>query len=191
MLPGVEIRRKLVHLSSLAFPIGYSLTSRETVLWAAVPLFLGFLAADLLRRCHGWTASVFERYFLGTVLRERERTALMGSTYFLFSTILTVCFFSKPVAIASLFILVISDTCAAWVGRGIGRIRFSERKTLEGSLAFLVSALAIVWLTPGIGRVGGVFAAVVATIAELLPWDVDDNLTLPLVAGAVMSFVAG
>jgi len=189
MLTGVEVNRKIVHLISLAIPIGYALTSRETALTVLLLLFLGFLFVDLLRRYHRGTSSLFQRYIIGTVLRENETHRLMGSTYFLLASVLVILLFSKPIAMVSVLILIISDTCAAWVGRGIGRVAIFE-KTLEGSLAFLLSALLIVWFYPGLNRIAGSLAALGATVIELLPIPIDDNVTIPLVAGVIM-FSAG
>ncbi len=190
MLDRVEITRKVVHLLTLSIPIGYSLTSKETALWVLVPLFLAFLTVDLLRRFHRGIASLFERFFFGNVLREREKRSLMGSTYFLFSALVSLLLFPKPIAVASLLILILSDTCAALVGKGVGRIRLGQ-KTLEGTLAFLISALVIVWLSPQLDRWAGVWGAIGATIVELLPMGLDDNLTIPLVAGGIMAFLGG
>jgi len=81
----------------------------------------------------------------------------------------------------------VSDTCAALVGKGIGRVKILG-KTLEGSLAFLLSALLIVWCYPHLNRFPGSLAAVGAAVIELLPIDVDDNFSIPLVAGAIMFF---
>ena len=86
MITGVEIKRKIVHLATLIIPIGYALTSEETVLLFLVPFFLAFLLVDLLRHFHSGMASLFQKYFFGRVLREEEKPTLMGSTYFLFST---------------------------------------------------------------------------------------------------------
>jgi dolichol kinase len=189
MLTGVEIRRKIVHLATLSIPIGYAMLPKETVVAILVPLFLGFLIVDLLRHyCSGMT-SLFQRYFLGTVLRERERNTLMGSSYFLFSSILVILFFPKSIAIVSVLFLILSDTAAAIVGKGIGKIRIFG-KTLEGSLAFAVSSLLIVWVYPDLNRFWGSLAALGSTLIELLPIRVDDNLTIPLVAGAIMFFGA-
>lgn len=190
MLNRVEISRKVVHLLTLSIPIGYSLTSKETALWVLIPLFLGFLTVDLLRRFHRGVATLFDRFFFGNVLREREKRSFMGSTYFLFSALLSLLLFPKSIAIASLLILSLSDTCAALVGKGLGRVRMGE-KTLEGTLAFLVSALTIVWISPGVDRWAGFWGAAGATVAELLPIGLDDNLTIPLVAGGIMFFVGG
>jgi dolichol kinase len=134
--------------------------------------------------------SLFQKYFLGTVLREEERDTLMGSTYFLFSSILVILFFPKPIAIVSLLILILSDTAAALVGKVVGRIRIFG-KTLEGSLAFFFTSLIIVWVYPGLDCFWGSLAALGATLIELLPIRLDDNLTIPLVAGAIMFFGGG
>jgi dolichol kinase len=190
MLTGVEIKRKVVHLVSLAIPIGYALTSKETALIILIPLSLAFLTIDILRRYVPGLRSLFERYFIGTVLRERERDQLMGSTYFLLSSVLVILLFPPAIANASLLILIISDTCAAWVGKGIGKVRILN-KTLEGSLAFLVSALLIVWIFPGLDRLSASLAALGATVVELLPIHIDDNLSIPFVAGAIMFFLGG
>jgi len=114
----------------------------------------------------------------------------MGSTYFLLASVLVIWLFSKPIAMVSVLILIISDTCAAWVGKGIGRVAIFT-KTLEGSLAFLLSAFLIAWSYPGLNRLSGSLAALGATVIELLPIPIDDNLTIPLVAGAIMFCVGG
>ena len=131
MIPKVEIRRKIVHLSTLSIPIGYILTSEKTALTILSLLFSGFLAVDILRRYHPGIRSFFGKYVIGKVLRERERTTFMGSTYFLFSSLLTIFLFPKPIAVASLLILILSDTAAALVGKSIGRVPIFG-KTLEG-----------------------------------------------------------
>lgn len=187
MITRVEITRKIVHLITLAIPIGYAMIPEETVFMIVLLLFLGFLSVDLLRHYHSGMASLFRKYFFGKVLREEEKPTLMGSTYFLFSTLLTILLFPKSIAIASLLILILSDTCAALVGKGIGKISIFG-KTLEGSIAFFFSSLLIVWLYPNLNRFWGCVAALGATLTEIFPIKLDDNLTIPLVAGAIMFF---
>jgi dolichol kinase len=190
MLTRVEVTRKIVHLSTLSIPVGYALTSEETAITILLPLFLGFLLVDLLRHFHRGTASLFEKYFFGNVLREKEKGTFMGSTYFLFASLLTLLLFPKPIAIASLLILILSDTAAALVGKWIGKLQVFG-KTIEGSIAFLISSLLIVWLYPDLNRVSGTLGALGATLIELLPIKLDDNLTIPLVAGGIMLFAGG
>jgi dolichol kinase len=49
----------------------------------------------------------------------------------------------------------------------------------------------IVWIYPNLNRSSGSLAALGATLIELLPIKVNDNLTIPLVAGAIMVFGVG
>jgi len=185
MIIGVEVRRKIVHLATLVIPFGYALTSEKTVLVFLLPFFLCYLFIDLLRHYHSGMASLFQKYFFGRVLREEEKRNLMGSTYFLFSSLLTILLFPKPIAIASLLILTLSDTAAALVGKWIGKVPIFG-KTLEGSLTFFLSSFLIVWIYPNLNRFSGSLAALGATLIEMLPIKVDDNLTIPIVAGAIM-----
>jgi dolichol kinase len=171
MVTGVEIKRKIVHLATLIVPVGYAMTSEETVILFLIPFFLALLSVDLLRHLHPGVASLFRKYFFGRVLREEEKPAFMGATYFI-------------------LILIVSDTAAALVGKGIGRIRIFG-KTLEGSTAFLITSLVIVWVYPRLDRFSGSLAALGATLIEMLPIKLNDNLSIPLVAGAIMFFVAG
>ena len=190
MISKVEISRKIIHLVSLSIPIGYALMAKETALFILLLLFLGFLSVDLLRHYHSGMASLFRKYFHGTVLREKEKATLMGATYFLFSTLLTILLFPKPIAIASILILILADTSAALVGKAIGKISIFG-KTLEGSMAFFLCALLIVWAYPNLNRFSGSLAALGATVIEILPTGIDDNLTIPLIASAIMLFVGG
>jgi len=190
MITGIEIKRKMVHLSTLVIPFGYALTSDTTVLTFLIPFFLLYLLVDLLRHFHPGLASLFQEHFFGRVLREKEKPTLMASTYFLFASIITILLFPKPIAIASLLILILSDTAAALVGKGMGRIRIFG-KTLEGTIAFVCSALLIVWCSPEVDRLAGSMAALGAAVIELLPVPFDDNLTIPLVAGTIMFYGMG
>ncbi|HVP78785.1 MAG TPA: SEC59/DGK1/VTE5 family protein [Thermodesulfobacteriota bacterium] len=190
MLTGVEIKRKIVHFSTLIVPVGYALTSEETIVLFLVPFFLTLLWVDLLRHFHPGMASLFRKYFFGRVLREEEKPALMGATYFIFSTLLTILLFPKSIALASILILIVSDTAAALIGGGVGRVKIFG-KTLEGSMAFLITSLLIVWIYPHLGRLAGSLAALGATVIEILPVGINDNLSIPLVAGAIMFFAGG
>lgn len=187
MITKVEILRKIVHLATLMIPVGYALTTKKTVLSFLIPFFLAFFTVDLLRHLHPKMAALFRKYFFGRVLREEEKSTWMGASYFLFSTVLTIFLFSKSIAILSILILILSDTAAALTGKWIGRIQIFK-KTLEGSLAFLFTSLFIIWIYPKSNHLFGSLAAIGATLIEILPIKVNDNLTIPLVAGTIMSF---
>lgn len=186
MIPWLEIRRKIMHNISLAIPIGYHYVSKEKALIILLPIFGFYLFCDLLRHFHQGFRQLFDRIITVHFLRDREKGGLIGSTYFLIGSILTIIIFPKEIAIASLYILIISDTSAAIVGSCWGRTRLAKEKTLEGSLAFFATGIIIVALTMRSNPFWGTLAVLGATLVELFPLKLDDNLIVPLVAGAIM-----
>ncbi len=186
MIPWLEIRRKIFHTASLSIPICYHYLSKETAVLILLPVFAFYLSCDLLRHCHKGFGELFDQLITSRFLREREKKGLIGSTYFLIGTLLAIIIFPKDIAIASLYILVISDTAASIVGSAWGRIRLFRRKTVEGSIAFFVTGMIVVAFTMGHSLFWGTAGVLGATLVELLPIRLDDNLTIPLVAGGIM-----
>lgn len=189
-LTGIEIRRKIVHLATLIIPIAYYLTSKEVILTFLIPFFIFYLSIDILRRFHKGLGLIFKKYFFNRVLREKEVTSFMGSTYFLLSTILTIILFPKGIAILSILFLILSDTVAALTGKLFGKISIFN-KTVEGSIGFFLTSVLIVLAYPDIGFKEGLLGSICATIIEFLPLRIDDNLTIPLGSAAIMFFAAG
>ncbi len=129
---------------------------------------------------------------LGNILRSHEGKEggfqLTGGTHIVLAFLLCALIFPKPLAIMSMFIVVFSDTMAALVGIKFGRTKIGNNKTLEGSLAFLFTGLAVVYLSPKLSTDSsevyvGTAAAVITTLAELLPLKTDDNIVIPMVFG--------
>lgn len=189
-LTEIEIRRKIVHLATIIIPIFYHLTSKDIILTFLIPFFIFYLSIDILRRFHKGLGLIFKRHFFNRVLREKEVTSFMGSTYFLFSIILTIILFPKEIAILSILFLIISDAVAALAGKLFGKVSIFD-KTVEGSIAFFLTSILIVLAYPNISLIQGILGSIGATVIEFLPLKIDDNLTIPLGSAAIMFFVAG
>jgi dolichol kinase len=186
-----ELARKAIHFSSLAIPIGLYLTPPEVSKPVLLILALTTLAVDVVRLHAPQVRTIF--YFLfGRIIREHERFNLLGSTYLLLAALLCLFAFEKPIAVTSLGFLVVGDTMAALVGRRWGRIKILE-KSLEGSLACFGSCVLVGWLYPGpeLSWTMILVGSAVATIFELLPIPLDDNLRMSLSAGFAMTWVRG
>jgi len=189
-----ELFRKLIHLTSLSIPIVYYFISTETA-----ALILGILAVvaltlDLGRYLHPETGKLFYKIF-GFMLREHEldhkKRNLNGATYVLISALISVLIFPKVIFISAFSILIISDSSAALIGRKFGKRKFLS-KSLEGTLAFFISACIVILFTP---KVSGFFdeyligfiASFVGAIVENISFKlVDDNLSIPLSVGFTM-----
>jgi len=186
-----EIKRKSIHLASLAIPIGYYLTPDswmriwERALLASVILSL---AIEVFRLNHPRTRHVF-RHFFGELLRNHEDASLLGSTYLLIACLLTIHLFPKPVAVLALLFLILGDTVAAVVGKSVGRFRLIGGKTLEGSIACFLVCFGLTLLMPGVPPFVGLVGALTATVFELLPIPLDDNFRIPLSAGFAMELL--
>ncbi|MBK8230435.1 MAG: phosphatidate cytidylyltransferase [Candidatus Eisenbacteria bacterium] len=186
-----ELGRKAIHVSSLAFPIALHFLPVSVSKPALVALTLVTLLVDALRLHEPHVRRVF--YFLfGRLLREHERFNLLGSTYMLIAALISIAAFPQAVAVIVLAFLVIGDTVAALVGKRWGKTKILD-KSLEGSIGCFLSCVAVGtlyhFINPELGWARIVVGSFVATIFELAPVPMDDNLRIPLSAGFAMTLL--
>jgi len=183
-----ESIRKSIHLSSLIIPFGYKYIMHFNRRMAFT-ILLGALVLALIIEFYRFWQPSFRKVFLrlfGLILRRHEKKDFTGATYLLFSSMLCIAFFPAQIAFCAIAFLAIGDTFAAMVGINFGKRKFlGMSKSLEGSLACFVSTLVfgVFFLDHPLIAVGGAFAA---TLAELLPIPVDDNVKIPLISGFSM-----
>ncbi|MBI5214907.1 MAG: dolichol kinase [Ignavibacteriae bacterium] len=189
----VELARKAIHFCSLLIPVLYFFLNKENALLLLVPVTTLFIGVDVAR----YYSQPLQQWFLqmfGWMLRKHEtdekRKRLNGASYVLISATICVIVFPKVIMLSCFSVLIISDLTAALVGKRFGRHRFLS-KSLEGSLAFLVSGIIVILLTPKVEHhfteyLIGVIAVAVGMVIEALPTSVDDNLSIPLTVGATM-----
>ena len=138
---------------------------------------------------------VINRWFIShfrSMLREEEMKNVTTSSYVLIAAIVAYLAFGKDIAVCAVSFLAIGDVAAAIVGERIGTTRLWG-KALEGDLACFVSCLAIGFILCYTGKDVSPLAilagSVGATIGQAIKMPVDDNLTLPLLAGVLMATV--
>lgn len=152
------------------------------------PLTFLIILGDLLRfylpTFNSWFCQVF-----GFLLKPEEYQGLHGSTYFLTGSFLSILFFEKRVAIVALLFLAFADPMAAVIGGKWGQIKVWRGKTLEGSLAFFMTSFFLAF--PFLGFLQAFLGALSASLVEVLPLGIDDNLTIPLLSGLVISLIPG
>ncbi|MCH7972937.1 MAG: dolichol kinase [Bacteroidetes bacterium] len=189
-----EVIRKLIHLCSLSIPIVYYFISRHDALLILSVLTFVVIVIDLLRYFSPAIAKIFYSIF-GFLLRKHEKDnnkkALNGASYVLLSATICVFLFPKILFLTAFGVLIISDSMAALVGRKFGKHKLL-RKSLEGTLAFFISAIIVVLISPKItGDIYeyliGFFAAGTAAIVENISYGwMDDNLSVPVTIGFIM-----
>ena len=189
-----EVVRKLIHLCSLSIPIIYYFVSKTTAIIILSIIAFIAIVLDLSRYFSPVAGKVFYSMF-GFLLREHEldtkKKNLNGATYVLISAILCVVIFPKILFITAFSILIISDSVAALIGRKYGKHKFLS-KSLEGTLAFFLSATIVILFTPKVEGLFseyliGIIAAAIGAVVENISFGfADDNLSIPISIGISM-----
>ncbi|MEE9220296.1 MAG: hypothetical protein V3U34_02040, partial [candidate division NC10 bacterium] len=188
LLPSFESARKIIHLVGGLIPLLYlvlNLTKLEALLILGT-LGLPFIGADLLRL---WWPAVnrWFRLLFQVAMRPGEENRLTGATYYFLACWFTILMFERTIAIAALLILACADTAASVVGQAVGGYRIGQRKTLAGTVAFLITACLV--MLPFFSPATSFLVASIAAVTEVLPLPVDDNVTIPLVAGISLTLL--
>ena len=185
-----ELLRKGIHLLSISIPVFYYYNTFELTILLLLLAVLFMVALDIGRKVNGTINGLYISV-LGKVLRYHEiditKHFLSGGTYFIIGIFLSVLLFPKQIGIASVSVLVICDTFAALIGKHFGKIKIGN-KTLEGSIGFFISGLITLMIVPRISQNPlelyiACSALFVATVVELIPSKIDDNISIPLIFG--------
>jgi dolichol kinase len=189
-----EVVRKLIHLCSLSIPIIYYFIPQSTAIIILSILTVLAVVLDVSRYFFPAVGKLFYMIF-GLILRKHEKDRrkknLNGATYVFISALLAVIIFPKILFLTAFPILIISDSTAALIGRKYGKHKFLA-KSLEGTLAFFISASIVVLFTPKLnGSITeyfiGIVAAAIGAIVENISFGyADDNLTIPISVGLSM-----
>lgn len=185
---GREIQRKLIHISTIILPLAYLMgMPKQITLYISFTLAAGFLVADVLRMNFTLARRYFMRVF-SVLLREQEKESRLTGATWLF-TGMALCFylFPLPSAVCGAIFVCLADPAAAIIGRRYGRVKLFK-KTLEGSLGFFITAAVVVLMVTDTG-LSGLAVAFVATVLELLPIEINDNLSIPLVSGYLLTLL--
>jgi dolichol kinase len=126
------------------------------------------------------------------IFREHERPnnlPFKGTIEFFFGCFLATFIFEPRVAMASIAVLSLADAISTLIGKHYGKHRLflNKKKTAEGSLSFLLTAVfALVFF---VNPLSAVVTAILATLVEALP-KVDDNLTIPMTVGIMLTIIS-
>ncbi len=157
-------------------------------LWLMAALAGLFFIFELVRLNLWWLNNLFFAC-LGAVLRPEEWWHPTGAAYVLWGAMATALCFSREIAVAALSFLAVGDAVSSIIGSYLGgrRHRITRPYRTLGCLTACVAAsLALSHAGLGLSLPVLLCGALAVTITETLPLPINDNLSLPLVAGAVM-----
>ncbi len=179
-------------MAALVIPVAYYLIPIRSLSLTLMTIATAiFLIVDLLRLRLNPFKDIFIILF-GTLLRRKEFTSLTGGSYLMVASLVCMFLFgaNKGVFIAAISFLAVGDTVAAIVGLSIGKIRIF-RKTLEGTVAGLIACIGVAYLVSHLPYIDmpfliGIIGAVSAAAVEALPFEINDNVVIPIFSGAIM-----
>lgn len=157
-------------------------------------LFLGSVLIETARlRIPTFNKQVLR--VMGPFMRAHEANAPSALPHYILSSLICVGIFPQPIAVLSILYLAVGDPTASLFGILFGHrsIRFSNGKSLVGTLAgigvcFLVGLLFLLSLGFPLSSVFvlSVVGALAGGLAEHLPMELDDNLSIPVISGFVL-----
>jgi phosphoserine phosphatase len=180
--------REIIHAFGFVVPVLSSLIGEYTVAYIILFVTAFYVISEL---------TIMEKRSLPVVSSITRHAATPEELYefraapifFAFGILFTLLLFPRPASSAAIVIFALGDSAASIFGKMFGKktLFYNKGKTLEGSLigfAFAFSAAAF-FVTPLTAASG----AAVAMLIESLPLPINDNLAVPLVTGALLTFM--
>ncbi len=187
-----QLWRRLFHITAgSSIPIIGLLVNESYIVVLLATLAGLAIGLELLRfAIPGLNRSLMSR--LRYLFRPTEANKVTGATYMAIASLAAFLFFEKGVAVAALLFNSVGDPLAGLVGSKAGGPRLFG-KSWQGTGAYLLAAVVVAYVLFGTGQAGPFWVllvgAAVAALTELLPLPVDDNVSVPLVSGAMMALL--
>lgn len=183
-----EAKRKTIHICGVAIPVLYLFLQKELIIIGFVLALFAICIIEWLR-----LSGVISLPFL----RDKEQKKIGAYVFFVIGAFISILIFEKSIAIAAILMLVIGDAVSGMAGplMSVDTPELYEKRMKRPlvMLVMSVTCLVIGWLVLHSVPVA-VSGAFGATIADGVPLrihsvQIDDNLTIPLFSGMLMSFV--
>ncbi|MBQ8754625.1 MAG: hypothetical protein IJZ19_06310 [Lentisphaeria bacterium] len=195
-----EVKRKLIHLSSLWMPVAILLLpGRFTSCILFGVLFFLTLAVERAYVLKVPVITPVYCFFFGKMLRKEPSPDAWivsgGAPVYAAASLTSLCF-APLCAAAGMAVLLTADAAAALIGRKFGKHKLVNGKSLEGTLAFILTGIAVSGIF--ISATGAVSflpytlpAVILAALAELFQKQlkVDDNFSIPLATAGFLQLM--
>jgi dolichol kinase len=186
-----EIFRKFIHVLSAIIPLFHIYVFKEKI---DMILFLSFMLIFCFfietSRNNLQTNMVFKKYLFFMMRNFEKEGSLTGATWVFVGSLFSIIIVPSPFCIIALFFLSVGDTFAAIIGIKFPFFKIGK-KTLSGSIACFIACLGIGLIFNQILDIKIlIFGALVASIVELISFNINDNVSIPIVSGCAMYIVS-
>lgn len=174
------------------FPYLFLGFSRESMAAMLGTILAAAMSLEYARARWEWVNSLTVRY-MGPIMRDTEVNQLSGIPFYMASCLFAFLIFPQHVAVLSILYLAFGDPCSSFFGVLYGRNKIFPNKSLQGTLGgfFVCSVVTFAYLfwrdfDPELLLVFSLLGGFSGSLAELLPLNVDDNFSIPVISGALM-----
>lgn len=184
-----ELFRKSIHIGGVLVPVIAVLLDVLVAASIVAALMIAYLISERMRlrgKCIPYVTKITELATRYNV--ESQHKMIMSPLYLAIGILASLLVFPEPISYAAIIVLALGDGFASLVGKKYGRHKIPKTcKTIEGSLTCIVCALAgaVFFVSPSLALI----AAATGTLIEILPLPINDNISVPLGAGAITWFL--
>ena len=181
-----EVYRKIVHISSSGIAILLWYFGKDAMLPWVLAVAILFPILDWLRK---YIPLLKKLYFIlfGIITRPYEHQVLSGASWVFMGAGFTAYLFNEKVAVIALLVMSLSDSAAAIIGIKYGTTRLFN-KSLEGTLAFLISTYLIIFLLSSASLMLLLITTITATVIELFSTPkLNDNILIPVTTAFILT----
>ena len=192
----LHLARKCFHMSgAIAFLAPYLFLgfTRETIAAFLGAILAGVMTLEYLRSRSEKFNSIAV-LFLGPIMRDTEVNQLTGIPFYVASCLFAIVVFPRHIAVLSILYLAFGDPSSSFFGVLYGRNKIFPNKSLQGTLGGLVICSLVTlgylyWQDIAMDKLIllSIIGGFCGSMAELLPLNVDDNFSIPVVSGALMA----
>jgi HAD superfamily phosphoserine phosphatase-like hydrolase len=183
-----EAVREIIHsIGFLSVPASILLGTIQVASFLILMIIL-YITSEFAR-IQSKTKSLLSHITLSATTSPERHEFVTTPIFLALGVILSLILFPSPANYASITIVTLGDSAASIFGRLYGKtpIPFNKSKNLEGSLAGFT--LAFIGATYFVSPLHALSAAIVGMLIEAIPLPVNDNLSIPLGTGVLLTLL--
>jgi len=184
-----EILREAIHIGSFSIPfVCMYLLNHYVVSLIILSITVLYILSEFLR-IRGVNLPITSTITWKTAIKPELYEIATAPVFFALGIILSLMLFDPHISYVLVAILTLGDGFATIFGKTLGRtaLPLNKGKTAEGSAFGFIFAFsgALLFIDPP----KALISSAIGTLMELLPLPINDNLTIPLTTGLILTLI--